>query len=262
MLRVPGRLRRLLRPVVRAESVLQALRNLPRTDCRTLVRAQPVLVLAPHPDDESLGCGGLLAACQEHGLDAYVIVLTDGTASHPGSREYPPARLATTRASEARSAIRALGLDDDRIEFLGLPDGRAPTRGKHFGAVVSSIASYARARRVGTICTTWLHDPHPDHRAAYHIGLRVAREIGARLLCYPVWGWTVPPDAWLPAMKVSGACLDIARHLAAKRRAIACHRSQYSNLIRDDPTAFRLSPDVLALFDRPFEVFCEAPDAG
>jgi LmbE family N-acetylglucosaminyl deacetylase len=248
--------------MVRAESVLQSLRNLPRTDCRTLVGAQPVLVLAPHPDDESLGCGGLLAACQEYGLDAYVMVLTDGCGSHPRSREYPPARLATTRASEARSAIRALGLDDDRIEFLGLPDGHAPTRGARFDAVVSCVAAYARARGIGTVCTTWLHDPHPDHQAAYYIGQRVAWQIGARSLYYPVWGWTVPPDAWLPATPVFGACLDIARQLAAKRRAIACHRSQYTDLIRDDPSAFRLSPAVLALFDRPFEVFCEIPDVG
>lgn len=257
MLRIPGRLRRYLRPMVRAESVLQALRDLPQSDCRTMLRERPVMVLAPHPDDESLGCGGLLAACREHGLDAYVVVLTDGCGSHPLSREYPPAKLASLREAEARAAVRALGLPDDRIQFIGLPDGHAPIRGRRLKSVVAQVSALARSRGVGTICTTWMHDPHCDHQAACRIGRQVAQQIGARVLFYPVWGWTVPPDAWLPATRVSGTRIDITRQLAAKRRAIACHRSQYSDLIHDDPTAFRLAPEVLALFDRPFEVFCE-----
>jgi len=115
-----GRLRRYLRPMVRAGDVLDALRNLPLTDCRTLLRECPVLVLSPHPDDESLGCGGLFAACHEHGLPAYAAFVTDGAASHLHSREYPPARLAASRETEARSALLTLDLAEDRIEFLRL----------------------------------------------------------------------------------------------------------------------------------------------
>lgn len=257
MLRLPGRLRHLLQPMVRADSILQALSNLPQTDCRNLVRDRPVLVLAPHPDDESLGCGGLLAACRDHGVHAHVIVLTDGAGSHPRSRQYPPTKLAALRENEARAAVRALGLGDDQIAFLGLPDGKAPIVGRRFADAVARVAEFACAREIGTICTTWAHDPHPDHQAANLIGQQVAQDTGARLLCYPVWGWTVPPHAWLPAMQVRGSRLNIADYLPAKRRAIACHRSQYTDLIRDDPDAFRLSKEVLALFDRPFEVFCE-----
>ena len=58
--------------------------------------------------------------------------------------------------------------------------------------------------------------------------------------------------------KNGGARLDIARHIPAKRRAIACHRSQLTDLIHDDPTGFRMSPEFLANFDQPFEVFIEA----
>jgi LmbE family N-acetylglucosaminyl deacetylase len=246
-----------LRPMVQADAVLNALRELPLTDCSSLLGDQPVLVLAPHPDDESLGCGGLMAECQMQGRDVHVLVLTDGTGSHPQSREFPARRLAALRMAEARAAITALGLPENRIEFLGLPDGQAPVRGKRFDAAIARVAEHARARRIGTICTTWPHDPHHDHYAAYRIGQQVARDIGAKLLCYPVWGWTISPDTWLPAMQVRGARLDITHHLAAKRRAIACHRSQLTDLIRDDPTGFRLAPEVLSYFDSPFEVFCE-----
>ncbi len=257
MLRIPGRLRRYLRPAARAGKVLDRLRNLPLTDCRTLLRDCPVLVLAPHPDDESLGCGGLLAACHEHGLPAYAAFLTDGAASHPQSREYPRARLAALREAEARSALISLGVEEDRIEFLGLPDGAAPTRGRSFDLATDRLASIVRSRGIRTICATWEHDPHPDHRAACRIGRQVARKLDARLLCYPVWGWTIPPDTWLPAMRIAGARLDITRYLAAKRHAIGCHRSQMTDLISDDPTGFRLSDEMLTLFERPFEVFCE-----
>ena len=257
MLRVPGRFRRLVRPMVRAGEVLDRLRNLPLTDCRTLLRESPVLVLSPHPDDESLGCGGLFAACNENGLPAYAAFLTDGAASHLHSREYPPARLATLREAEARSALVSLGVAEDRIEFLGFPDGEAPARGRMFNSAAERLAGFARSHGIRTICTTWEHDPHPDHRAAWRLGRQVARMLDARLLCYPVWGWTIPPDTWLPATRIAGARLDITRYLAAKQRAIACHRSQMTDLISDDPTGFRLPDQLLALFERPFEVFCE-----
>lgn len=258
MLRVPGRLRRLFQPMVPASSVLDELRNLPLADPATLLGDRPVLVLAPHPDDESLGCGGLLAACRDRGCPCYVLVVTDGAGSHPRSRAYPPDKLAALRQAEATEAVAALGLNEAHIGFLGVPDGAAPHRGRLFEALVEKVAQYAGERQVGTVCTTWAHDPHPDHHATYRIGRRAAERIGARLFCYPVWGWTIPPHAWLPATPVRGIRLDIEGYLPAKRRAIACHRSQVSGLISDDPTAFRLSPEVLALFDGPYEVFSEA----
>jgi LmbE family N-acetylglucosaminyl deacetylase len=258
VLHMPARLRRFVQPMVRASAVLEALRDLPVADVRTVLGEGPVLVLAPHPDDESLGCGGLMAEHHVRGHEVHVLVLTDGAGSHPGSREYPAARLTSVRMAEARAAIAALGLPADRIDFLGLPDGRAPLSGKRLKDAASRVAAHARARGVRTICTTCPHDPHHDHRAAYRLGQLVAREVGARLLLYPVWTWTLPPTAWVPDIPLRGARLDIARHLATKRRAIACHRSQITDLIRDDPSGFRMSPEFLAIFDWPFEVFVDA----
>jgi LmbE family N-acetylglucosaminyl deacetylase len=244
--------------MVRAGAVLDALRDLPVAEACTVLGDRPTLVLAPHPDDESLGCGGLMAEHHARGHDVHVMVLTDGTGSHPRSREYPPARLAALRMAEARAAIATLGLPEDRIAFLGLLDGHAPLRGNHLKQAATRVAAHAMSRGVRTICTTSPYDPHPDHRAAYRLGQLVAREVGARLLSYPVWTWTLPPTAWLPVMAMRGVRLDITRHLPAKQRAIACHRSQTSDLIHDDPTGFRMSPEFLAIFDWPFEVFVDA----
>jgi LmbE family N-acetylglucosaminyl deacetylase len=255
MLRLPGRFRRYIQPMVPVGTVLETLRGLPVEDPGTVFNEETILVLAPHPDDESIGCGGLIAEHHASGHGVFVMVLTDGTGSHTSSREYPSSRLAALRMQEARNAVTALGLPDNRIEFLGVRDGHAPRSGKALHEVVERVSEYALARRVRVICTTWMHDPHPDHEAAHRIGQLVAQKIDARLLSYPVWTWALPPTGWLPAAPLRGARLDIGRYLANKRRAIACHRSQTTDLIWDDPTGFRMAPAFMAMFDWPFEVF-------
>ena len=81
-----------------------------------------------------------------------------------------------------------------------------------------------------------------------------ARATDARLLSYPVWGWTLPADHPLDA-RPDGWRLDVTRHLPAKRQAIAAHRSQTTDVIDDDPDGFRLQDSFVALFTRPFEVY-------
>jgi LmbE family N-acetylglucosaminyl deacetylase len=192
----------------------------------------------------------------------YVLILTDGSGSHPNSRAWPPERIAALRADETRQAMRALGVPEEHVGFVGLPDGRAPLRGARLRSTARLIAQHARERDVGTICTTWIGDPHRDHRAAYRIASLAAREIGARMFCYPVWGWMLPNTAWVEPTPEHAARVNIAPYLAAKRQAIACHRSQAGDLIADDPSAFRMSPEFLANFLRPYEVFIEIAAGG
>src|ERR1700746_771451 len=80
-----------------------------------VIGSKTCLVLAPHPDDESLGCGGLIAACCAAGRPPGVAILTDGCASHPGSCAYPPQRLAAIRKQEVTSAVGHLGLSIERL---------------------------------------------------------------------------------------------------------------------------------------------------
>ena len=90
-----------------------ALRSLPVADYDAMTGAEPVLVLAPHADDESCGCGGLIAEACARGREIAVTVLTDGTGSHPHSRAYPAPRLRALREAEAREAVAALGLEPE-----------------------------------------------------------------------------------------------------------------------------------------------------
>jgi LmbE family N-acetylglucosaminyl deacetylase len=216
------------------------------------------LVLAPHPDDESLGCGGLIATCAAAGRPPLVAILTDGAASHPNSRAFPPDRLRAQRALEARTAVVHLGLSPDRLVFLDQPDSAAPSQGPGFEAMVDALTTLVGLEVDCTaILAPWLHDPHCDHEAASRIAAAVAERCGIRAVAYPVWGWTLPPETLVPAPPGLGWRLDVGTFLARKRAAILAHRTQYGGLITDDPTGFQLPPELLSVFDTPFETFLQ-----
>jgi LmbE family N-acetylglucosaminyl deacetylase len=211
------------------------------------------LILAPHPDDESLGCGGLVAACCDAGIWPQVAILTDGAASHPGSATHPPARLAAMREVEARTALGILGLPPERIMFLRFPDTKMPREGTAYEAALATLEACCTARTI--VIGPWREDPHCDHETSAAFARALAQAANVALWTYPVWGWLRDPAQTLPPQRIEGIRLDIAAFLPAKRRAIAAHATQYGNVIRDSPHGFRLPPALLAIFARPYEVF-------
>ncbi|MFT8243474.1 PIG-L deacetylase family protein [Roseomonas sp. BN140053] len=255
--------------MVDAADFLRAAEELPVLELEALFPprdgAEGVLVLAPHPDDESLGCGGLLAQLAAAGRPVRVVVISDGAASHPNSRSHPPERLRALRQAETVAALRELGLGPEHLVFLGLPDGAVPHDGPGFEAAVAAIANLARRDPApAAILSTWGLDPHPDHVATAAMAEAVARELATRLFFYPVWGWRhlYPAIGPLPPRQLPGpprgGQLPIEEQLPAKQRAVAAHRSQTTRLIDDDPEGFMLSPEVLSVLLRPTEIFLEA----
>ena len=243
--------------MMRAADVHGQWANLPVAELDTITGTGRVLILAPHPDDESLGCGGLIAELCSQGRPPLIIVLTDGTGSHPNSPSVPASVLRQLREHEAADALHHLGVKDSAdLVFLRLRDTAAPHSGPDFDTAVARIAVHAAGCE--TICAPWGHDPHCDHEAAHLMARAVARRTGLRHLAYPVWGWTLPPETTLPDSEVCGWRLDISGALPAKRAAIAAHRSQHGGLIDDDPGGFHLPPDLLHNFERPYEVFLVA----
>jgi LmbE family N-acetylglucosaminyl deacetylase len=219
---------------------------LPETSLAALLDGRRALILAPHPDDESLGCGGLIAAACAAGMPPTVVILTDGAASHPDSTSHPPARLAALREAEAREALAILGLPRENMFFLGEPD----TKLTGHTALIDRLSSIAAEQKCGIVIGPWAADPHCDHEAAAVIAEAVAIRGGLRRLSYPVWGWlreAAPPAA--------GWRLNISAQLDVKRRAIAAHASQYGRVILDSPGGFSLPQNLLAIAARPYEVF-------
>lgn len=217
------------------------------------------VVLAPHADDESLGCGGLLARLAQAGHSAHVVVVTDGTGSHRNSQSWPAPRLRALREAEAQRAVRHLG-HGGRVEFLRLPDSGLPTAGTPaFEAAADRLAGLLDDLRPDTLLVPWRRDPHCDHEGTWQLAA-ARRPEGVRWLEYPVWAWTAPETAPLDD-EAAAWRLDISDVLDAKAQAVAAHRSQTTDLIADDPDGFRLHPEVLAHFQRPWELFLEPHDA-
>jgi LmbE family N-acetylglucosaminyl deacetylase len=231
--------------------------GLPSRDLDAFVDRSGAVIVAPHPDDESLGCGGLIATARAAGRPVSVVFVTDGTGSHPNSRAYPPWRLRATREAEATMALRFLGVAARDITFLRLLDTRAPCDGILFDLTVARIANVVRRNGHASIFAPWRHDPHGDHLAAHLMAAEVARRLHLRHWSYPVWGWTLSDRRLLDELS-RGNRLDIGGFLAAKRLAIAAHASQHGGVITDDPEGFQIPTDLLAIFEAPYEVFVDA----
>ena len=245
--------------MIRAAEAHAAMERLPLAPLSELLAAGPILILAPHPDDESLGCGGLIAAAVQAGSPPFVLILTDGTGSHPNSRAYPARKLRTLREREAMDAVGILGLTPDRLGFLGLQDTQSPVDGPAFDAAVTAVAALAMRIGAATVLSTWAHDPHCDHESAHLIAAGAAHEATLTHLSYPVWGWTLPAEQMLRTTAPRGFRLDITAQLPRKRQAIAAHKSQYAGLITDDPAGFVLPKGLLDVFDRPYETILRQP---
>jgi LmbE family N-acetylglucosaminyl deacetylase len=233
------------------------MRQLPFADLDAIAPGTS-LVLAPHPDDESLSCGGFVIDACNRGRAPLIVAVTDGSGSHPGSTAYPPERLKALRAAELRSAAEILGVPQKHVRFLDLPDTHAPRHGADFDHAVQAVVAMILNHSVTNLLASWTHDPHGDHKATACIAYAVAKIARVRLLFYPVWGWLLPPEQPLPITLVRGARLDVGRVRERKRRALAAHASQYSGLITDDPRGFQLPHDLVAIADQEYEVFLEA----
>lgn len=199
-------------------------------------------VIVPHPDDETLGCGGLIAAAVAHGVAVTVTILTDGAASHPGSTAWPPARLAPRRANEARDAVAILTEGHGDLVFAGAPDGGLADHPEAADAVPAA----------DVFVTCWHGDPHADHVAAYAIAAAVARRNAAPLLAFPLWVLTTDrpvPDAVIHR-------IDVSAHLVRKRSALASHTSQLG-FPEAGVAGFVLDRPLQALFVRADELFVQ-----
>ncbi|GBR09342.1 PIG-L deacetylase family protein [Acetobacter oeni] len=213
------------------------------------------LILVPHADDESLGCGGLIATLCAAGRPPVIVILTDGTGSHPNSLTWPASRLRAQREQEARNATACLGLPDHHLVFLRLHDTQAPHDGPDFDHAVHHLTKLARTTNSTTLLAPWRHDPHCDHESAWKMAVTISNTLNIALFAYPVWGWLIPPETNIDEPPPKGFRLDITPFQTIKTRAIHLHESQYGNLITDDPQAFRLPETLLSIFDAPYEVF-------
>jgi len=238
--------------------------------------AASAVVLAPHPDDEVLGCGGTVIRKRAAGAPVAIAWLTDGRKSHAHLMDAD--ELAALRRDEALCAANQLDVPEADAVFLDFENGRLEEEQAAADAAVAALVSERRPRQVLLPCP-W--DVWPDHLATTAAG-RALRAAGfdGQLLGYPIWFW----DRWPWTVAAEGATrsrtalrtlaghwrlwrefrltVDVADVLERKREALRCHRSQMERLM-DDPRWVTL-PEVrearlLPLLLDSSEVFVELP---
>lgn len=166
-----------------------------------------VLVVAPHPDDESLACGGTVAALTAAGAAVTVLVATDGSATIGATAD--ASSVAAARRDEAARAAAVLGVTD--VRAVGLPDGDLAS---HLDELADAITTAAAAGPpLDAVLTTWFGEDHPDHRAITGGLARATLPTAVE-----VWGGEV----WTPVPANRTVPLDAAAW-QAKVDAVACH---------------------------------------
>jgi LmbE family N-acetylglucosaminyl deacetylase len=232
----------------------QIMAKLPCCQPGALVGERRVQVIAPHPDDESLGCGGLLAWAAANGHQPRVLFLTDGEGSHPGSAAFPPARLARLRRTEAMRACRSLGVAATSVTFLGLPDsGLGALTGERADGAIRAIRDWMSQAASAAVCVTTAADPHGDHVAAHRLVRSALKGLrGHRFFSYPVWTWLQQRDS--ASLPHDGWRIDVAAFHEQKQAAIAQHASQHGGVVTDAKEAFVLPRALLKRAQQPYEV--------
>lgn len=234
----------------RAEgSLLAAAAHAPFTDISTLAPGG-LMVVAPHPDDETFGCGMALASVAAAGIPICFVLLTNGEASHPGSKQFEQKQLADLRRGEFETALSILAPGcHPHVLRLNLPDG-ATSSADLSDDVFERLTSFAQEHSVASVWTTWRGDPHCDHRTASLLGRRLAGFTGSRLFEFPVWGR-------FGARRIPSALSVFYQHggQAKKREAVSAYASQVTRLIADDPGGFMMPRRLLKHFITHPEIF-------
>lgn len=217
---------------------------LPSVNIDTLARrvgAGRLVVVAPHPDDETLGVGGCMAAFAAAGGDVLVVSVTDGEAAPVSCTDLP-----AVRRRELSMAVDCLA-PSARIERLGLPDGGLAVRHDELAARLAALLSGD-----DLVLAPYVDDGHPDHDACGRAALGASTVTGSTCWTYPVWAWHWHDPGASP-IGALGVRIELSAESARRKAAaIDCYRSQ---LEHEPPVVPRAA---MVRYRRSFEVLVPA----
>jgi LmbE family N-acetylglucosaminyl deacetylase len=200
----------------------------------------PLLVVAPHPDDEIMGAGGLIHTWAGMGRSVTVLSVTDGEAALP-ARE----NLDGIRREELKEALRKLCATHVTVVRLGIPDGRiVDFQNKLRNAILSLIEPAM------TMIAPYERDGHPDHDVVGSVCCEIARSRNIPLARYPIWIWDRTDPTAFREVSWGKFPLD-SEARRAKTHALQCFTSRLPP-DRHDPPVPR---HMLNYFQRSYEAF-------
>lgn len=220
-----------------------------------LLGARPLLVLAPHPDDEVLGCGATIARARALGNEVRVVLVSDGSAWPPGGDR---SAIAEARLAEMVLACTRLGVEPGAITHLGLPDGELVGHETAVAAGTQPVLDAVDRNRRPVVLATSAEDPHPDHALVGRVARRICADRGIELYEYPIWQWR-RPLGWTTALaraRPRGHLVKVSTRgfVVAKEAALAAHASQLVPAL-GGPGPGVIGRDFVSLFLGANEVF-------
>jgi LmbE family N-acetylglucosaminyl deacetylase len=237
----------------------------------------PAVVFAPHPDDETLGCGGTILRKRKADAVVKVVFMTDGRTSH--SQFFPTQELVQMREREAVAACLALGLVEADVHFLRFPDNELSSfQPQAVQRVTEILCQYQPAE----VFLPFRADPQPDHISTNQIVMSALQRspFTGDVYEFPIWYWFHWP--WISAFRKAGflkkrllkntlkagfgskmlqtfGCrVNIQRELADKKAALNQHKSQMTEIIPNAgwPTLASVADgDFLDCFFQSKEIF-------
>lgn len=199
---------------------------------------QRLLVVAPHPDDESLGCGGLISLARRAGIEVLVVLVTDGSGSHPNYDAVSTQNLVAQRQIEMKNALKILGVDTCCFP-LGLPDARTEQLpSSELERATTQLANIITKYLPDVVATTWRREPHCDHRFAHRLTREALNQsvTSATLIEYMVWTPRIGSEEdWPQPGETTTLQLDVRAVQDIKLAAVHAHESQLGGTL-DAPT--------------------------
>lgn len=151
------------------------------------------LIIAPHPDDEVFGCGGLITSLVEKSKDIYILILTKGEASHRRCCHMNEELLKKVRVSLCYKALKNLGLKKDYIYFFSLPDGDL-SRTKNDPSIWNDIKFLIKKLNIDSVFCPHPYENSPDHESVTYLVSRAIEHLPLEQYYYCVWTWHhMPP---------------------------------------------------------------------
>jgi LmbE family N-acetylglucosaminyl deacetylase len=241
-------------------------------DITSSMATRSCLVVAPHPDDETLGCAVAILRKRAVGTPVTVVIVSDGSRGEPAT--LPPAELVELRKVETRRACALLDVDESDVLFLGFPDAELTDR---VAAVADRLGELIGALEPEQILAPTSCEGHPDHDATNEAVRRAVAATGYRgqVLEYTVWLWTHWPwtlgygsAGWsaqrllvqpVHRLRERRPLLVDARGLRERQRlALAEHATQVGEGEAEPDVAAPVTGSLLATLQSPYEVYVDA----
>jgi LmbE family N-acetylglucosaminyl deacetylase len=211
-----------------------------------------ILIIAPHPDDETFGCAGLIALKVKQNVKVSVLFLTNGEKS---LEDVPAEEIMLHRQNSARAATEILGVKD--IYFMNLVDGAIPHQNDtDFSQAVEKLATHIAMVDPAEVFCTHIAEGWSDHTAAAELTIAALKKLDRpiSLYMYWVWVWFSVPLKGMRALDFSQTYyLDILDVIQEKKSAMHCYLNALH--VSGVPYCGRLPKMFLKAFDWPYEVF-------